>query len=281
MNKNNRLHKIIFSFDHSTPLERLAILPYKKSIPPILVKCQSERVFFGLEKPGKRLLFGVNLSTIKPMQSWTLIFDFDGTIADTHRYIVEISNRLSEEFRYNPIAPEEIDALKDKTSREIISHLQVPIFKIPAILARAKKELAAGITSIQPVRGLKEILLQLKTLEIRMGILSSNAHSNIVKFLQNHGLDCFDFCHSTSSVWSKNLSLQRLIDRYTIDKDQILYIGDETRDITAAKKLGIKVAAVTWGYNSFRVLKASDPDYLLHTPRDLLALITGQTSEPA
>lgn len=210
------------------------------------------------------------------MRSWTLIFDFDGTIADTYRHIVEISNRLSREFRYNIITPDEIDALKDKSSREIISHLQVPVFKIPAILARAKKELAGGIAAIQPVNGLKEILLQLKTLEVRMGILSSNAHDNIVKFLQNHGLDCFDFCHSTSKVWSKNLSLQRLIDQHTIDKDRLLYIGDEIRDIVAAKKLGIKVAAVTWGYNSSRALKKSTPDYLLHTPQDLLSLITGR-----
>ena len=74
-----------------------------------------------------------------------LIFDFDGTIADTHRYVAELSNRLAKEFNYDLIDWEEFESLKDKTALDIIKHLKVPILKIPAIVARGKMELNKGI----------------------------------------------------------------------------------------------------------------------------------------
>jgi len=206
------------------------------------------------------------------MKDTIFIFDFDGTIADTHDHIINISNRLAKEFGYSLIKPDEIETLKDKTSREVIKYLQVPIFKIPAILSKAKKELHDGMASIQPIEGLKEILQELKDSGVRMGILSSNAPENISKFLKNHALEVFEFVDSTLKVWSKNISLKKLLERHAFHADQILYIGDETRDIEAAKALGIKVAAVTWGYNSERALKSHEPDFLIHTPQELFEL---------
>lgn len=208
------------------------------------------------------------------MKNTILIFDFDGTIADTHHQIIKISNQLAEEFGYSLIRPEEIEKLKDKTSREVIRHLKVPILKIPAILAKAKKELYDGMTEIDPIEGLKEILQKLKMAGARMGILSSNAPENINKFLANHDLEVFEFVDSTLKVWTKNISLKKLLQRHGFLPKQILYIGDETRDIEAAKALGIKVAAVTWGYNSERALKKHKPDFLIHTPQELFQLCT-------
>ena len=208
------------------------------------------------------------------MKNKIFIFDFDGTIADTHQYIIRISNQLAGEFKYNLIQPHEVEHLKDKTSREVIRYLKVPIFKIPAILSRAKKELHDGIASIKPFDGLKEILHQLNTAGARMGILSSNATENIHQFLENHDLEVFEFIDATLKVWTKNISLKKLLAKHGFHADQIIYIGDETRDIDAAKALGIKVAAVTWGYNSEKALRNHQPDFLIHTPEELLQFCT-------
>ena len=202
-----------------------------------------------------------------------LIFDFDGTIADTHHYIVEISNRLCAEFNYARNLPHELDDLKNKTVHEVIRHLNVPLLKIPAIVARAKKEFQNDIATLKPVSGLQEILTRIKEAGIKTGILSSNAKDNITRFLKNHHLDIFDFIQSTSSIWGKHICLNKLLSQNQIDRNDIIYIGDELRDIDAAKKLGVKVAAVTWGYNSAAALQKLNPDYLIQTPADLLGLI--------
>ena len=206
------------------------------------------------------------------MKHKILIFDFDGTIADTHQFIIEISNRLSHEFKYKPILPHEIELLKDKTSQEIIRHLRVPIMKIPAILAKAKKEFYQGISLLQPIDGLKEILFRLKEEGNAMGILSSNSLENIGQFLKNHQLDIFDFVENTAKVWSKNTSLKRLIQENDFAIQEMLYIGDEIRDVIAAKRLGVKIAAVTWGYNSIDALKKHNPDFMVSSPEELFKL---------
>ena len=201
-----------------------------------------------------------------------LIFDFDGTIADTFHYLVKIGNRLSEEFNFNRIDPDEIKDLRDKNVRETIQHLNIPLLKIPMIVAKAKKELHKEIDSVEPIKDLKEILIQFKSLGHKMGILTSNSSKNVTGFLENNGLDFFDFICTTSKIWSKNWGLKTLMDEHGLELSEVIYVGDETRDIKAAKKAGIRSAAVTWGYNSHKTLEAQNPDYLIHKPEELFTL---------
>ena len=201
-----------------------------------------------------------------------LIFDFDGTIADTFHYLLRIGNRLSEEFNFNKIEPDEIKDMKDKNVLETIQHLNIPILKIPMIVAKAKKELHKEIDSVEPIKDLKEILLQIKSLGHKMGILTSNSSKNVMSFLENNELDLFDFICTTSKIWSKNWGLKTLADENNLNLCDVIYVGDETRDIKAAKKAGIRSAAVTWGYNSHKVLAAQNPDYLIHSPKELFQL---------
>jgi phosphoglycolate phosphatase len=207
------------------------------------------------------------------LKNTVLIFDFDGTIADTHHYLIKISNQLSSEFHYKTIPPGEIPLLKNKTSQEVIQHLKVPMLKIPAIIAKAKKLFYENMDSLDPFAGLTEVLDQLKSKNITMGILSSNTAANIHRFLQTHQLDIFDFIHTTSNVWSKNIVLAKLLrDKKLAVKDTI-YIGDEIRDIVAAQRLNLRVAAVTWGYNSSDSLRRHHPTFLIDKPAELLNLV--------
>ena len=205
--------------------------------------------------------------------STTVIFDFDGTIADTHHYIIQISNQLADEFGYAEILPQEVDSLKDKTALEVIKYLNVPLLKIPSIVARAKKEFQKDIEHLEPIAGLRDVLQSIKETGVQIGILSSNAVDNIQSFLQQHNLNIFDFIQSTTSIWGKHLCLNKLITKNNIPKENVIYVGDEVRDIEAAKKLGIRAAAVTWGYNSSKALKQCKPDFLCDTPCQLLNFI--------
>ncbi len=206
------------------------------------------------------------------MQNYLLIFDFDGTIADTFHHILMISNHLSGEFKFKKIEPHEVEILKDKTSIEVIQHLQVPVYKIPAIIAKAKNQLNKDITVVKPIHGIREMLLKLKSIGYKIGILSSNSTENVLKFLKHHDLNFFDFIHTTSNIWSKNTILNKLIKNNGFKINQVIYIGDETRDIIAARKAGVKVAAVTWGYNSRKALQTHNPDFLFNHPEDLVQL---------
>ena len=211
------------------------------------------------------------------MNSDTLIFDFDGTIADTFHQIVAISNALAGEFNFKLIEPHELESLKNKTTHEVILHLGVPMMKIPKIVARAKEELYKTMSTVQPVQGLHDTLLQLKKLGYELGILTSNSSENVTKFLEKHELNFFDFIMTTSKIWSKNTGLNKLMEDKKLNPGQVIYIGDETRDIEAAKKAGVKIAAVTWGYNSTKALQARKPDYIFNKPEELVELSQSST----
>ena len=201
------------------------------------------------------------------------IFDFDGTIADTVDSILKISNHLSDEFHFKKILPQEIDRLKNYTLEEVIRHLEIPLGKIPLILSKARRDLHKDMHKVKPISGLSDVLWQLKAHAQKIGIVTTNSTKNVRRFLISNKLDIFDFIHSSSRLFGKGASLKRLMAKRKFDQDNVFYIGDETRDITAAKWASVKTVAVTWGYNSEKILKVQNPDYLARNPSDLLSLV--------
>ncbi len=207
------------------------------------------------------------------MKNNILIFDFDGTLADTLSHLVKISNRLAVEFNFKKIEPHHMSDLQAMTSQKILKHLNIPILKIPRILDKAKKEMHKEIPLIQPIQGIRQILHNLKSKGHQLGILSTNSTKNVTTFLKRHNLDIFDFIHTSARPWGKNHALKKIIKQNKFLPEKILFIGDETRDIEAAQKVKIQVAAVTWGYNTKDVLKKHNPDYLIHNPEELLNIV--------
>ncbi|MGK7928110.1 MAG: HAD hydrolase-like protein [Spirulina sp.] len=198
------------------------------------------------------------------------IFDFDGTIADTHRTFVEILNQLSEEFGYQPVTDEEVTQMRGLSSREIVRRSQISLFKIPFLLRRAKEELSQEITQISPISGIEISLNSLKEKEIKLGILTSNIEENVSEFLKINNLqNIFEFIYSGNTIFGKDRILRKVLKKYQIDPNLVVYVGDETRDIDAAKKSGIKAIAVTWGFNSPEILTQHHPDLLVDCPQNL------------
>ena len=74
-------------------------------------------------------------------------------------------------------------------------------------------------------------------------------------------------------LWGKSHHLKTLLKTHEFDLNKTIYIGDEIRDIEAAHKVGIRIAAVTWGYNSKKALESYHPDFLITEPQQLLNLI--------
>jgi phosphoglycolate phosphatase len=52
----------------------------------------------------------------------------------------------------------------------------------------------------------------------------------------------------------------------------VMYIGDEVRDIDAAKKAEVAAVSVTWGYNTEEVLTKNNPKIIIKTPSELSLL---------
>ena len=202
-----------------------------------------------------------------------ILFDFDGTIADSFETSITIINRLSSEFHLKPLVAEEIKRLQNLSSREIIKQADVSFFKLPFLIRRFRAELNREIHTLKPFPGIKETLLTLQQRGDRLGIISSNSEANVKDFLHAHGLTgLFEFIIPDARLFGKSRIIRKVIRQHCLDPKTVLYVGDETRDIEAAKKSGIKAVSVSWGFNSRQILAAHQPDFLIDRPEGLLQM---------
>ncbi|HEY9710842.1 MAG TPA: HAD-IA family hydrolase [Oculatellaceae cyanobacterium] len=203
-----------------------------------------------------------------------IIFDFDGTLADTLDAVVSITNRLAEEYGYKPTTLDEIAQIRRLSSTEIIKQSGISIFRIPFLLKRVREYLRNDIHKLNPIEGIKEALTQLKKQGKCLGILTSNSEENVEIFLEKHGMQhLFSFIYSEPTLFSKHKILKKFMKINKLTPEEVIYVGDETRDIEASQRIPIKVIAVSWGFNSAEALAKQNPDFLIQKPSELIKVM--------
>jgi len=208
------------------------------------------------------------------MRGKLIIFDFDGTLADTLDAIVGITNRLALEFGYKPTSPEELDQVRNLSSREIFKQSGISLFKLPFLLKRVKANLHQEIPSLKPLSGIQEALFQLKCEGHKLGILTSNSEENVTLFLREHGMqDLFSFVYSATTIFGKHRLIEKIMKTNNLNSEEVVYVGDETRDIESSQKVKIRVIAVSWGFNSKSALAEHNPDFLIDRPGELIEVM--------
>lgn len=206
----------------------------------------------------------------------TLIFDFDGTLADTLEEARRIFNELAPDYGLRSVEVEDLEELRHLTLNRVLRRLEIPRHRVPGLLARGTVLMRGNIGKLPLIDGMTEILPKLHDGGRTFGVLTSNSATNVDLFLHAHGLrQLFAFISSSSKLQGKARHLRALQKSYSLNVEETLYIGDETRDVRAAKKAGMPVAAVTWGFNSKEVLAREEPDFLVSSPDELVDLVVG------
>lgn len=200
-----------------------------------------------------------------------LIFDFDGTIADTLEAIVRITNRIAPEYGYSPTTPEKLKYYQSLSTKEMLKQSEIPLFRLPFLLRRVRREMGSELDRVSLVDELEPTLRDLVAQGHQLMIMSSNSQKNILRFLERQGIsDVFHTVQGGVGLLSKARVLKRIVQRGGIDFSQVIYVGDETRDVDASNQIGILIAAVSWGFSSREALAAQDPAFLIDHPRQLL-----------
>lgn len=204
----------------------------------------------------------------------TVIFDFDGTIADTMVLVFTIYNQLAPEFNCRPVTEEDGLVLRSERPQVFFRKHGLSLIKMPQFALRVKKEIGKHIAEIKPFPGVIDLIKSLNEHGYTLGIVSSNDTDNINKFLSVTVLDSyFSFVVSGNNLFGKDKILRKVMKQRALSPDAIIYIGDETRDIDAVKKVGIPIISATWGYSTRDLLESLHPNALADHPSDIPALI--------
>lgn len=204
----------------------------------------------------------------------TLIFDFDGTIADTFDEGVKIYNQMADQHNLRTIHGEDMHHVRHLKLNDFLNYLDIPKQLVPKLLYNGTRMLRTRIRSLPLIQGMAETLPRLRSRSEHFGILTSNSTENVQLFLKHHGMeDIFSFISSTSKLTGKAKHLRSIRRTFSIGDEQMIYIGDEVRDVMAAKKASVPIAAVSWGFNSHEALVGTKPDFLFHEPSELHSLV--------
>lgn len=195
-----------------------------------------------------------------------IIFDFDGTVADTLPHVISIGKQvLGVE-----IDDSEIEELRNTPPTKIIRKFKVPLYKIPGLLVQGRRQFTKHINEVKPVRGLVPVIKELYEQGYHLQIISSNSAANIQLFLNQHNLHkYFAQIHGSVGLFSKAQAIKKVIKSQKLNKSEVVYIGDEVRDIEAAHKVGIKIISVTSGLNGEKILRETKPDFLAEKSSDI------------
>lgn len=201
-----------------------------------------------------------------------IIFDFDGTIADTFKISIGIFERMTK--RNETFSDAEIEHLRGLTGLHVLQELHIKPWLVPFMLIRGRSMMRRSLPTIAVFEGMKPLVAELYQSGVPLFITSSNSTSNIMEFLREQGMDkYFVRIYGNVGIFGKARVLRRVISGNQLDPAHVTYIGDETRDIEAAKHVGIRSISVTWGFNSAGLLKTHDPDVIANTIEELRAAL--------
>lgn len=202
-----------------------------------------------------------------------VIFDFDGTLADSFPYFLRTVNTLATTYNFPRIEPENVDQLRGLDARQMMKNAKLPAWKIPLIANAFIRLMAKDIDQIRLFEGVPDLLKQLSDQGVRVAIVSSNSEENIRQVLGPENAALIMYYGCGTSLFGKQHKFRKAIAKSGVMASEVLCIGDEVRDVEAAKEAALAFGAVAWGYTRIDVLEAQADIDLFYTVDDILQAV--------
>ncbi len=202
------------------------------------------------------------------------IFDFDGTLADTAEWMFGVLNALARRHRFPELTIAEVEMLRGRTNSEVISYLGIPQWRLPFIARDGRAMARRDRDAIQLFPEAVETLDALKANGFKIAIVSSNSEDTIRHVLAGRA-SLVDHYGCGASLFGKAKKLRKALAETGTPAGRAVAIGDEVRDVEAAKAVGIDSAAVLWGYATRQVLAQAEPTFAVDSFSELASALIG------
>jgi phosphoglycolate phosphatase len=203
------------------------------------------------------------------------IFDFDGTLADSAGWFRSVINQVALRYGFRQVTDEELEALRGQPSAAVIRSLGVPAWKMPFIANHMRQLVARDAHKIALFEGVDALLSSLAECGVTLAIVTSNSEANVRRILGQETATRIAHYACGASLFGKASKFRTIIKATSADPRRTIAIGDEVRDLEAARKAGVAAGAVGWGYATVDLLRAQRPDHLFLSMDDIRAAITG------
>ncbi|KMY33003.1 HAD family hydrolase [Lysinibacillus xylanilyticus] len=202
-----------------------------------------------------------------------IIFDFDGTLADSTAVFASAWNTIAQKYKFKGIELKEIESLKKLSIAERSKLFDFPMYKLPMILPQFYRLYRQSLNDVHLYDGIKEVLMEIDKKGYKILIISSNSQENILEFLKMNRIHCVSNVLSSTRIFGKDKVIKKFLKDSGVTPSDVFYIGDEQRDIVACKKVGVPIIWVSWGYDAIEVIQQEEPEYKVTTPQEILNII--------
>jgi len=215
------------------------------------------------------------------MRSRAVLFDLDGTLADTAPDLAAALNRLRADQGLEPVPLERLRPFASAGARGLV-HAGFGVKPGDADYASLREafleayaERTCAETRLFP--GIAELLEELARRSIAWGVVTNKATRFTERILGALGLvpDCVVCGDTTEHLKPHPAPMRHALEQLALPAGECLYLGDDLRDMQAARAVGMRAVAVQWGYHHPEnggpgTWKA---DAVIAQPRDLIGLL--------
>jgi phosphoglycolate phosphatase len=199
-----------------------------------------------------------------------IIFDFDGTIADSFDYVADF---LAAEAGIE-LSPEQRKELRGLSMLGMARQIGFRWWRLPGLFFKGRRRMTKIIRHLEPFTGMPEVIRKLQAEGHQLFLLSSNSLRNVRRFLHHHKLHKYFLeIYGGVGLFGKAPALRKLIQENGLDAKHTVYVGDELRDVEAAQSIDLKIVAVQWGFAPTAVLKDQKPTALVSSPEELMSVL--------
>lgn len=196
---------------------------------------------------------------MKATQYKLVIFDFDGTLADSFPFFLETVSELAEKHGFGKVDAVQVEMLRRYDAKRIVRQLGIPLWKVPIVAAAFRKIMAKNTDRVPAFAGVSAMLHALSQRGILMSLVTSNSCENVQKILGKENLSLLVHPQCGTGLFGKSSRLRKILRKTGISAADAIYIGDEIRDLEAAAAENIAFGAVSWGYTKADALMEHSP----------------------
>lgn len=209
-----------------------------------------------------------------------IIFDFDGTLADTTNLIVSTMQETVKQMNLPYRSSREIRATIGVRLTEIPSILWPSIKNIGEIFAENYRRIFSIFKDKIPVYlypGVKETLMDLKSRGLSLAIATSRSHHSVEELTTQLGIrDCFNYIIGGDDV-SKGKpnpeSIFLIMKKGGWNSDSTMMTGDMKVDIEMGKSADCVTCGVVYGNGLESELTEAGADFIVHDFRSLVEIV--------
>lgn len=209
-----------------------------------------------------------------------VIFDLDGTLADTIESLTYCGNRALKKYGFREFEGEDYkyfvgDGAATLIERALLKAGDTELLHFEEVFAEYKRLFKVDcMYHVGPYDGIVDLIQALKEQGIRIAVLSNKPHENTINVVETlFGAGVFDWIQGQKEGIPKKpdpAGVYQIMEGMDLKAEDFLYVGDTGTDMQTGTSAGLFTVGVLWGFRKRDELEENHADAIISHPLDLL-----------